>query len=142
MKPIKNIDINKVMSDLKKQQASFEVDPLDVNIAKIQFNLLNRLEREVPEYGCFAPVIEKYTSKNPDLNIGDIIVKCSHVKDSLSKLDRTLDLTVVDRFNPNKQMNLNIAKGTKKDVMESVKQREFFAICKNAALNFNEQLKK
>ena len=34
-------------------RTTFEVKPLDINIAKAQYNLIERLEREVPEYGDF-----------------------------------------------------------------------------------------
>lgn len=134
------LDINK-MPDTGRKKSSFEVNPLDMNLAKIQYNLINRLEREVPEYGDFAPVTEKYTSKDPTRKIGDIIVQCSHVKDSETKKDRSLDLTVYNRFNPEEFYTHNIVTGNKKEILETVNQIDFFETCKKVSLDFDEQLK-
>lgn len=139
MSPL-NVDSNTpIVPD--KRTSSFEVKPLDVSLAQIQYNLINRLEREVPEYGDFAPVTEKYTSKSPRLKIGDIIVKCSNVKDSETKKDRSLDITVFDRHNPDEFCTHNIATGTKKEILEAVNQSGFFETCKSISLQFDEQLK-
>ena len=60
MNPIKNINANKFIAEAKDKVTSFELDPLDINLAKIQSNMTKRLEREMAEYGDFAPVVERY----------------------------------------------------------------------------------
>ena len=71
---MKRINFNKelIKNNYNNQKIKFEVNPLDVSLAEIQFNLLKRLEREMPEYGDFAPVIEKYESKDPTKNISTV----------------------------------------------------------------------
>lgn len=142
MKPIKKLDIVKNIMESSNKKKSFEVSPLDVNLAKIQYNLIERLEREMAEYGDFAAVIEKFTSKNPKLRIGDIVVRCSHLPKAESKLERSLDLTIFDKHNPEKFITHNLAVGKKQAILDKVKQKEFFETCKSLVLEFNEKLGK
>lgn len=113
------------------KKADFEVNPLDVNIAKMQYNLLSRLEREMPENGDFAPVIEQYFSKDPTLNLSEIKVTCSNVKDKSAKnTTRALEVLCSDKSG-SKEIKKLLAKGSKKDILEYLNTTDFFAAIKN-----------
>ncbi len=140
MVPIKNINVNKMVMDSKKFQTSFEINPLDLNLTKIQENLTKRLEREMPEYGDFAPVVERYESENPLREFSTIKISCNHDRESLSKTVRNLDLSVKDKVSGDEYL-CTLKKGFKKDIEKYVKDNEFFETSKKVILLVNEQIK-
>ena len=123
-------------------RTTFEVKPLDINIAKAQYNLIERLEREVPEYGDFAPVIEKFTLKSPRMEVGDVQITCSNVKESETNLERVLKLTVSAGKNPKNGIGVKLASGKKTEILDIVKDKAFFEKVKSIVLNIDETLKK
>ena len=138
---MKKINLNKeLIPNNFSKQVAFEVNPLDVNLTKIQFNLLKRLEREMPEYGDFAPVVEKYESKDPTKNISTVKVVCEHVKDASDKTTRKITLYVCDKMSIN-EYSCKLAEGKKADIISAVDKNKFFNICKEVVLNVNEKLK-
>ena len=53
----------------------FEVDPLDVHICEMQFNLNKRVKVEGPQEGVpFQPLVERYVSKDPTREFGEMTV--------------------------------------------------------------------
>ncbi len=136
---MKTIQLNKFtnfVSQIKNQKTAFEVEPLDVNLAKMQFNLTKRLEREIPDFGDFAPVVEAYESKDPTLNISTVKLLCKKLDNKL----RSLELYVQDRARVN-EYNYVIAQGEKDEILSSVNKNSFFEICKNVINNINEGIK-
>ena len=136
---MKTIQLNKFtnfVSQIKNQKTAFEVEPLDVNLAKMQFNLTKRLEREIPDFGDFAPVVEAYESKDPTLNISTVKLLCKKFDDKL----RSLELYVQDRARVN-EYNYIIAQGEKKEILSSVNENSFFEVCKNVINHINEGIK-
>ena len=136
---MKTIQLNKLtnfVSQVRNQKAAFEVEPLDVNLAKMQFNLTKRLEREIPDFGDFAPVAEAYESKDPALNISTVKILCKKLDNKL----RSLELYVQDRARVN-EYNYVIAQGEKDEILSSVNKNSFFEICKNVINNINEGIK-
>ena len=139
---MKKITFNKelITNNFNHKKINFEVNPLDVNIAQIQLKLLSRLEREMPEYGDFAPVIEKYESKDPTKNISTIKVVCEHVKDKTNKTTRKITLYVCDKMGTN-EYSCQLSEGKKSDIISSINDSKFFDVCKEVVLNVSELLK-
>ena len=52
----------------------FAVNPLDINIIKIQERLIGRMKDEVPVNGCFKTIVEEYTSENPLREFGRMTI--------------------------------------------------------------------
>lgn len=134
MKSIKLNKLNNFANNLKPYKNSFEVNPLDVNIAKIQFNLINRLEREIPEFGDFASVVENYESKDPTLNISTVKVLCKKFNDKI----RSLELHVQDRARIN-EYNYIITQGEKAEILKAVNDKNFFEECKSVVLKIDSE---
>ena len=144
---IKNINVNRLVTESKKFNTSFEINPLDINLAKIQESFTERLEREMAEYGDFAPVVEKYESENPLREFSTIKISCNHDRDSLSKTVRNLDLSVRAKAEPDKfpsainEYVCTIRKGPKDDIINFVKDREFFETTKKIIMLINDEIK-
>lgn len=134
MKMIKLDKLNNFANNLKPYKNSFEVNPLDVNLAKIQFNLTKRLEREIPEFGDFAPVVENYESKDPTLNISTVKVLCKKFSDKV----RSLELYVQDRARVN-EYNYIISQGEKDQILKAVNGNNFFEECKSVVLKIDSE---
>ena len=126
---------------IKNKKTSFEVNPLDINLAKIQMKFQKEFERIIPEHGDFTPIIERYISKDPTLNISEIELLCkkSNQESPKQKL-RTLEINVSDRAGLNKY-NYVIVQGEKKDIIEAVLNNKFLETCKSVVLSVNEVLK-
>lgn len=133
--------LENVVKKIKSRDIKFETEPLDVNIAKIQYNLINRVEREIYENGDFAPVVEKWIPKDPTLNISAIEVVCknSPKKTPKQKL-RVMELNIKDKSGLNTYTYI-LKEGEKKDIIEAVNKRAFFFTCKSVALSVDEGIK-
>ena len=129
---MKEINLNEIINNLNIEQCEFKIDPLDINIAKIQFNLQKRLPAEISEADNYSTIIEKYVSKDPTLNIKSIEIKCnkSDVKNS-----NTLEIIILNK-NKNEYKCI-IAKGDKKNINSIIKEKDFFRLCKTIALYVN-----
>jgi len=132
-----------LIGNIKKGQPSkmsigktnFEINPLDINIAKIQQKLLSRLEREVPENGDFAPVFEEYKSKDPTLDLSTLKVICKYIKDNAPKKDtRALEIICTEKSNNNERAR-TLTQGTKKQILEYLNGSDYFNTCKKFAKN-------
>ena len=130
-----NLNRNIVQKNSNSQfkKSSFQVNPLDINLAKMQYNLISRLEREVPENRDFAPVIEQYCSKDPTLNLDSVKVVCRHFQDDSPKSDtRCLEVCCVNKGHT-AQKTQQLCKGKKSEIRAYVKQPDFFESCKSMA---------
>lgn len=141
---MKLINLNTIESAakyIKTKKVGFELNPLDMNIAKMQFDLQKRAIREIPEHGDFAPVIEKYLSKDPTLNISQIEIFCKFLnKDVPKKTQRTLEINVADKSGLN-TYNYVLATGDKNEIIEALNKNNFLEICKSVALSVDEGIK-
>lgn len=140
MVPLKNINVNKLVYDSQKFKTSFEINPLDINLSKIQENLTKRLEREMCEYGDFAPVVERYESENPLREFSTIKISCDHDRESISKTVRNLNLSVKDKVSGDEYV-CTLKKGFKHDIEKYVANREFFDTTKKVILMIDETIK-
>lgn len=139
-----NKNINEIINtgrNIKNMnKPKFEVNPLDINIAKMQFNLQNRLEKEVPDYGDFAPVVEKYNSKDPTKNFSEVKVLCKHLKEDKTNKQRALELNVTDKKTLD-EYSYTLAKGQKNDIIDAIHDNKFFEVCKNVINQIDEKIK-
>ena len=141
MNTIKLNSIKSAVKNIQNKKVGFEVNPLDIGLAEIQMNLIKRLEREIPEHGDFATVVEKFELKNPMLDISNIEVVCKFLnKDVPKKTQRTLEINVTDKSGIN-TFNYVIANGDKSEILNAVHQKDFFRICKSVAMNVDEGVK-
>lgn len=142
MNEIKKIGYN--MDNAKKvnnNAPAFEVMPLDVNVANMQFELRKRAELEVPENGDFSPVVEKYENNDQRVEISDIkaICRCSE-KD---KDEREIVVEITNRANT-LLYNYSLFSGSKKQLLEYLdsKDNAFFKTIKQFALYVSDQNKR
>ena len=126
--------INDNMTEIKK--LDFEANPLDVNIIKLQLALLKRAEREIPENGDFAPVVEKYESKDPTLDLSDVKVTCKYLKDDSPKKDkRALEVSCINKAKTEERTKI-LTKGTKAEILKYLDDVEFLSGCKKLAKSY------
>lgn len=120
---------------MKNNNIGFEINPLDINLAKIQMNLAKRCEREVPENGDFAPVFESFKNQDPTINLSEIIITCKHNKNNpgTKNINRILLAKIAKKDNGIK--NMQLFDGTKKELLEYLNTQEFFKTCKSGCLN-------
>ena len=111
----------------------FEVNPLDINIAKMQFNLKNRCDIEVPEVGIFNVVEEIYESKDPTLDLSTIrIIYKNKLKDTNVK-ERYLVLVIHNSSKTVKKEKVLI-KGSKNEINSYINSQKFFKDVKHNLL--------
>lgn len=126
--------INKIIPQRKTfmndNSTLFEVNPLDVNLAKIQMNLIKRCEREVPENGDFAPVVESFKSLDPTIDLSEIIVKCQYDKNNSGLKDVNRVLTANISMRNGKTKDISFFSGTKKELLEYLNEKDFFKTSK------------
>ena len=89
MNVIKLNSIKSAVKNIQTKKVGFDVNPLDIGLAEIQMNLIKRLEREIPEHGAFATVVEKFESKNPMMDISTIEVACKFLDKDVPKKTQT-----------------------------------------------------
>ena len=133
--------IDGFVKKFKSRNIKFEVKSLDINLAKLQFNLTKRVEREVYEHGNFAPLIEEFESKDPTLDISRVKIVCRKSdKDSPKQKLRVLELHIQDRSGLNNYI-YTLKEGEKKDIVEAVNKKAFFYTCKSVAMSVSEGVK-
>ena len=120
---------------MENRNCSFEINPLDINLANIHMNLVNRCEREVPENGDFAPIIEKFKSLDPTRDLSEIKVICNFNKKNpgAKNTNRLLSAQIEKKDGSKKEIEL--FKGTKKELLEYLKTTEIFKTCKENCLD-------
>ena len=124
-------------NSMKKDNVKFEVQPLDLNIVKMQCNMLSRCEREVPENGDFAPVFETFKNQSPLLeNLAEIKILCENDKEDTDKkrTGRVLRAIITKR-NPKDNLDIELFKGNKSELLEYLNTREIFDVCKPNAVS-------
>ena len=141
MNNIKILNIKTIAENMKKKVQSFELNPLDISIAQMQMNLQKRLPLEVPEHGDFAPVVEKFVSKDPTMNISSVKIVCKKSdKEAPKQKLRTLEISIESKTGADVYKCV-IADGDKKSITDIVKEKDFFTLCKTIALDVDNLIK-
>lgn len=104
------------------KNVSFEINPLDVNIAKIQHKLISNFDVEK-----FEPLIETFESKDPALDLSSLSVICRYC-DDIGSVE-----VVVNLLNKNKTQNYEqvIFKSSKQSVFEYLNTTKYFTDVKS-----------
>ena len=76
------------------------------------------------------------------MEVGDVQITCSNVKESETNLERVLKLTVSAGKNPKNGIGVKLASGKKTEILDIVKDKAFFEKVKSIVLNIDETLKK
>ena len=127
----------------------FCLNPLDVNIAKMQHSLRERMKTEGPISGVpFSPIAETYTSKNPEREYGEVCIMIYKDKDSLTGLHYIADIIVCNK-DGNFSTTWHLYRGEWEDMMRFIdgkaytgeKGWNFFSLCKANALWLDYQVK-
>lgn len=109
----------------------FETNPLDVGIARIQFNLIKRIS--AIESDAFEKLSEKFESKDPDLDLLSIEVTCfPDVETNVIFLQ--FFFKAVSGVSVNKSAKLE----TKEEVLKLVENKDFFFFCKRMVVQLLE----
>lgn len=123
------ININEILQEVSANPLPFDVEPLDVNIAKIQFNLLKRLPVEVSELGNFLPVFEIYKNEGSYYRFSELKVVCGSTSDNATESIRFLAFIVKNRLTSD-EYYCWLAEGNKSEIIAFVTEKQFFHICK------------
>ena len=119
------------------QNMKFGIDPLDINLVKIQQEFQKKVE-QIPNYGNFTPLIGLYESKDPTRNISKIIITCKNLEDETNKL-RTLELRINNKQNLDETI-FTLAKGNKQEIIDIINDKKFFEICKSLIIKTENTL--
>ena len=119
------------------QNMKFEIDPLDINLVKIQQEFQKKVE-QIPNYGNFTPLIGLCESKDPTRNISKIIITCKNLEDETNKL-RTLELRINNKQNLDETI-FTLAKGNKQEIIDIINDKKFFEICKSLIIKTENTL--
>lgn len=126
----------------------FELDPLDINLAKMQHNLLERIkEVESNDLFPFEPIVEKYMSRNPETEYGEIAIELFKDKHSLTGLMYRVKITVKSK-NEELSTEMPLYRGYWKDMKRFVNGEifvwggkwDFFTLCKANAMWLDYQV--
>lgn len=124
------------MSD-KNMDISFCINPLDINLAKMQFNILKRYENEVLSVGNFSPLVEEYLSKDPTLDISLIKVICRYSTEKI----RVLELLIDNKTQIRQECHI-LCEGTKEDIFSYLQKTDFVIDIKKFIFHNNKEKKK
>ncbi len=133
----------------KPSDFRFCLDPLDVSLTKMQYNLLEKMKTEGPIDGVpFSPIEETYTSENPLREYGEICIIIYKDKNSLTGLYYIADIHVWDK-EVNFSTTWRLYRGEWEDMMKFIDGKaytggrnwDFFSLCKANALWLDQQVK-
>ena len=111
-----------------KSKIEFEVKPLDINLAKIEMQLIDKL-KNIDENESIK-ITKNYKNPDTSLDLDEIIVKCEHIKNII--------LSVEFKFKNTNSKNILFFDGSKKNFLEYLYKKNFFITCKKEALKLNE----
>ena len=102
-----------------------EVKTMEENIKKMIKDILSRAEREVPEYGDFAPVFEEFKNTEKKLLATDFMMKIYHVADEATKKKRGLELVAYKLPSPYKAAKV-LETGTKEEILKKLQENDLY----------------
>lgn len=117
--------------------SKFEVDPLDVNIAKMQMDISKKIKSIMAGQEQPCDFQEQYLSKDPTKQIGLITIDCSINKNTQCGLV----LTVYDKKKMSEESTC-LFHGHIADLSDYLSGTSFLGICKGHIMWFDYVLKK
>lgn len=131
---IKNLKIN----GLRGEKTTDIKKCLENTIKKIY----DRAEREVPEYGDFAAISEKFSNPDKSLNATDFEIKLFKTPKNIEDHQILRDIVINAYNNPSPYAAQKlVAVGTKSEILEKLKSKEFLADVIDAVKSLSNNLK-
>lgn len=114
---------------------------MEQSLKKMVNQILVRAEREVPEYGDFAPVYEEIKNISQSLCPTDYVLKISKLPKEIknNETTRVLELVAYKLPAPYKASRA-IAYGTKEEILNQLKSEEIFTKVEQTAKDLSEDL--
>lgn len=133
----------------KPSDFRFCLNPLDVDLTKMQYNLIERMKTEAPSGNVpFEPIVETFTSKNPEREYGDIVVIIYKDEQSFTGLYYIADIIVCEKQG-DFVVNWHLYRGEWEDMVKFIDGKaytgkrnwDFFSLCKANALWLDYQVR-
>lgn len=118
----------------KPSDFKFSVNPLDVNLAKMQFSLLEKFRREVSSQTEGYSAKECYESKSPVLHVKEVILECLQSRNY--SWEYSLWLTVTENGGE-RQEEYRLMKGSAQQMEAYLDSPAFMTVCKGYVLYFD-----
>lgn len=110
----------------------FGLNPLDVNLTKMQHELIEKLKAEDTQQAEKLSIKENYESRNPEMWIKDVTIECLQ-SDNLA-WGYSVWLTVTERDGGQRQEEKKLFIGDSARLASYLSSRKFLADCKGAVL--------
>lgn len=111
---------------------SFEIAPLDINLARMQMELGRGLAATADAKHFFTPIELSYTSDSPVMQVGAVQLLCRPVVGAIWR--RELVLTVWDKPRRRPSVYLLTTTNSTREMQCYVDSKAFFAACKGRVL--------
>ena len=134
-----NGGINKAVKSVSK--SAKEIKTMEEQIRKMINDILNRAEREVPEYGEFLPVYEEFKNTDKDLVATDFMLKITKPPKNIEnhQTRRYLEVVAYKLPAPYKSTRI-IAAGTKEEILKALQDEALCAKIDKAARELSDNL--
>ncbi len=121
--------------------AKVEVKNMEQDFRKMLNQILARAEREVPEYGDFAPVYEEVKNIDRSLCPTDFMIKIYKLPKRVEN-DETARMVelIAFKFPAPYQASRGLAYGTKEEILRQLKSGEMIAKMEETAKKLSEDL--
>lgn len=143
MSKINNLNITQSpnFKGLNKMDRILQENPLDKFIENALSKLQLRAEREVPDYGGFTPVCEKYTNKDSALYAGNVKIQITKAPKSVPNHEklRFLDIVVKSPSERSKSACI-IASGDTKTILSKLKEEGLFDQIKTTIHELSQEM--
>lgn len=108
----------------------FQVEPLDINIAKMQFNMVQNFASDNINF----PLSERFENHDPTLKISEVSVECKKEE----KDNFILEVEVSDS-KKDKKYFYTLKSGNKQEISDFLNDRNFLFSIKELVLTINEE---
>ena len=112
----------------------FELNPLDVNLVRMQQSLSRRVKPELFDHPECKAINETYESKNPEAYFLSVKVECCRSDNRLYPYDMWL---TVDDLEHKRERNLKFAMGDEQYLTDFLGSNKFLSKCKDEVLYIN-----
>ena len=141
MNKINKQNINKSNFESVKPKSN-EVKTMKKSLEKLINNIRLRAEREVPEYGDFAPVLEEFKNFDKTLEASDFMLKIVKPPKNIENHEtlRYIELTAYKLPLPYKVTKL-VGRGSKEEILKQLDQPDFLTKVEESFKSMSENLK-
>ena len=119
-------------------RSQFELNPLDVNLVKIQQSFTQRIKSELFDNPESNTLSETYDSRNPEAHFSSVKVECHRNGDRLWPYD--IWLTVCD-VRHEREREVRVFAGDEQSITDFLNSNKFLSKCKDEVLYINYEYK-